>query len=68
MKKKCIHATERKRGPYPNPMRKRVGYTFKDDAAREKALIRHPWYRKKKQWEALRELIEKRRALADAAA
>lgn len=64
MKKKCIHATQRKRGPYPNPMRKRVDYKFKDEAAREKSLMRHPWYRKKKQWDALRELLAKREASA----
>lgn len=47
MKKKCIHAGMQKRGPYPNPTRERVGYKFKDDAAREKAMLRHLWYRRK---------------------
>jgi hypothetical protein len=48
MKKKCIHATKPKRGPYPNRMIERVDSASKDDAAREKALMRHPWYRQKK--------------------
>jgi hypothetical protein len=54
MRKKCIHHNKPKRGPYPMPMRKRVDYQFKDDAAREKALMRHPWYRKKKMWDKYR--------------
>jgi hypothetical protein len=54
MRKKCVHANKPKRGPYPMPMRPRVDYRFKDDAAREKALLRHPWYRKKLAWDALR--------------
>jgi hypothetical protein len=57
MRKKCIHAKKPKRGPYPNPMRKRVDYKFKDDAAREKALMRHPWYRNEKAWEAFRQSL-----------
>lgn len=47
MKKKCIHAKKRKRGQYPNRY-ERVDYEFKDKVAREKSLMRHPWYRKKK--------------------
>jgi hypothetical protein len=57
MRKKCIHHNRPKRGPYPNPMRERVDYRFKDDAAREKSLVRHPWYRKKKMWDAFRESL-----------
>ncbi len=54
MKKKCIHANQPKRGPYPNPMRKRVDYKYSTEAAREKALMRHSWYRNEKAWEAFR--------------
>ena len=54
MRKKCIHAMQRKRGPYPNAMRERVDYKFRDEAAREKSLLRHPWYRKQKALDALR--------------
>lgn len=57
MRKKCIGHNKRKRGPYPNPMAKRVNYEFPNDAAREAALMRHPWYRKKKAWDALRKLV-----------
>lgn len=56
MKKKCIHHNKPKRGPCPNSPRDRVDYQLKDDAAREKSLMRHPWYRKKKAWDALRAL------------
>lgn len=55
MRKKCIHHDKPKRGPYPNVRRAYApDFQFKDDAAREKALMRHPWYRKKKAWDALR--------------
>ena len=63
MRKKCIHASQPKRGPYPNPMRKRVDYKFKDDAAREKALMRHPWYRNEKAWQAFRESLPRENRL-----
>ena len=56
MRKKCIHATKAKRGPYPKPMRERVDYTFSSEAKREASLMRHPWYRRKKAWDALRSL------------
>ena len=46
MRKKCIHATKRKRGPYPNPMRERVNYKFTNEATRIKSIMRHAWYRK----------------------
>jgi hypothetical protein len=55
MRKKCVHHNKPKRGPYPNARRANApGFQFKDDAAREKALMRHAWYRKKKMWDALR--------------
>lgn len=49
MRKKCIHTTKRKRGPYPNPMRERVDYVFKGEADRKKSLMRHGWYRRQQQ-------------------
>lgn len=48
MRKKCIHAQARKRGPYPKPMKERVDFEM-SPAAREKAQMRHRWYRKQKQ-------------------
>jgi hypothetical protein len=63
MRKKCIHATKRKRGQYPNAPHERVDYQFKDEAAREKALMRHPWYRKKKMWDAFRESLPRENRL-----
>jgi hypothetical protein len=63
MRKKCTHHNESKRGPYPNPMRPRVDFKFKDEAAREKSLMRHPWYRKEKAWEAFRALLPARNRL-----
>lgn len=49
MKKKCVHALQPKRGPIPNKHgRQNREFKFKDVAAREKALMRHSWYRKKK--------------------
>jgi hypothetical protein len=54
MRKNYIHATKPKRGPYPNARRAYApDFQFKDDAAREKALMRHAWYRKKKARDAL---------------
>lgn len=57
MKKKCIHHNKPKRGPYPNPRKPFVGFNFKSEADREKSLLRHPWYRKKKMWDAFRESL-----------
>lgn len=54
MRKKCVHHTKPKRGPYPNPPAPFVAFVFKDGAAREKSLMRHPWYRQKKARDALR--------------
>jgi hypothetical protein len=57
MRKKCIHANKPKRGPYPNPRAAFVAFAFKDDADREKSLMRHPWYRRKKVWDAIRAVV-----------
>jgi len=64
MRKKCIHAGQPKRGPYPNrPNKVFIEFKFKDEAAHEKSLMRHPWYRKKKMWDALRESLPRENRL-----
>lgn len=64
MRKKCIHATKPKRGPYPKATtRDFIDFKFKDDAAREKSLMRHSWYRKKIAWDAYRESLPRENRL-----
>lgn len=53
MRKLCQGHGKPKRGPYPNPMRERVDCGFMDEAAREKSLLRHSWYRNMKAREAI---------------
>jgi hypothetical protein len=46
-KKKCVHANDPKRGPYPfKHSGELVDYKFKDEAARKRSLFRHSWYRR----------------------
>ena len=52
MKKKCIHAKQRKRGPIPNKYEHGDDYQFRNEKDRLESLLRHSWYRRKKAKEA----------------
>jgi hypothetical protein len=47
MKKICQGYGKPKRGPYPNTKGEMVYFQFKDEIARQRSLMRHPWYRRK---------------------
>lgn len=51
VKKKRIHAKQRKRGPIPNRYEYGDDYKFANEKKREESLMRHSWYRRKKEKE-----------------